>query len=70
MRWLLLSVLVVVAAGAFAWRPASGEVAGSAEACRVPPRDFPTFAAAFGARRPPLDLQVPRRLETATFALG
>lgn len=68
MRWLLLTALVLVAAGAVAWRPAVGK---PAETCRVPARDFPTFvAASLTAPRPPLDMQMHQRLETATFALG
>lgn len=71
MRWLFLAALVLAAAGLLAWRPAAGGTAAAGDACAVPPRDFPTtLAAAPSGTRPPLDVHVPRRLETATFALG
>lgn len=71
MRALLLVTLLLLAAAALAWRPAGGQPpSSSGEACATPPRDFPSFVRGLGAARPPLDLEGPRRLETATFALG
>lgn len=70
MRLFLLALLLLVAAAALAWRPAARPVLASGETCPTPPRDFPFFQGAVGAQRPPLDLDPPGRLETATFAVG
>lgn len=65
--WLALLALLGLAA-AFSWRPAASAPSAS---CPTPPRGFgESLAPLLGLARPPLDLQPPVRVETATFALG